>query len=98
MSEHGLRTWRILSSAYPISTPFLRLRADRVELPNGAVVEEYYVRESRGFSVVFALTPDDLVVLIRQYKHGIGEVVTELPAGGVDPGETPEACAVRELA
>jgi ADP-ribose pyrophosphatase len=98
MSEHGLRAWRILSSAYPITTPFLRLRADRVELPSGVVVEEYYVRESRGFSIVFALTPDDRVVLIRQYKHGIGEVVTELPAGGVDPDETPEECAVRELA
>ncbi len=98
MSEHGLRAWRILSSAYPIATPFLRLRADRVELPSGIVVDEYFVRESRGFSVVFALTPDDRVVLIRQYKHGIGEVVTELPAGAIDPGETPEACAARELA
>ena len=98
MSEHGLRAWRILSSAYPIETPFLKLRADRVELPSGAVVDDYYVRESRGFSVVFALTPDDRVVLVRQYKHGIAEVVTELPAGGVDAGESPAACAVRELA
>src|ERR1700676_614546 len=97
-SERTLRAWRILSSAYPIETPFLKLRADRVELPNGEVVEEYYVRESRGFSVAFALTPDDRVVLVRQYKHGIAEVVTELPAGGVDPDETPAACAVRELA
>jgi len=98
MSEHRPRAWRILSSAYPIATPFLRLRADRVELPSGAVVDEYYVRESRGFSVVFALTPDDRVVLVRQYKHGIAEIVTELPAGGVDPDETAADCAVRELA
>ena len=98
MSEQRPRAWRIISSAYPIATPFLRLRADRVELPSGAVVEDYYVRESRGFSVVFALTPDDLVVLVRQYKHGIAEIVTELPAGGVDAGESPAECAVRELA
>ena len=97
MSEQRLRPWRILSSAYPIETPFLRLRADRVELPSGAVVEEYYVRESRGFSVVFALTPETQVVLVRQYKHGIAEIVTELPAGAIDPDETPEECAVREL-
>jgi 8-oxo-dGTP pyrophosphatase MutT (NUDIX family) len=56
------------------------------------------VRESHGFSIVFALTPDDRVVLVRQYKHGIAEIVIELPAGGVDPGETPAACAIRELA
>lgn len=98
MSEPRLRPWRILSSEYRIQTRFLRLRADRVELPSGHVVDEYFVRESRGFCVVFALTPQRGVLLVRQYKHGIGEIVTELPAGMIDEGETPEACAVRELA
>ena len=97
MSDAQRRPWRILSSEYPIATRFLRLRADRVELPDGTIVEDYFVRESRGFSVVLALTPDERVILVRQYKHGIGEVVTELPAGGIDAGETPAACAAREL-
>jgi ADP-ribose pyrophosphatase len=98
MSEPRLRPWRILDSDYRIQTKFLRLRADRVELPSGDVVEEYFVRESRGFCVVFALTPDENVLLVRQYKHGIREIVTELPAGMIDEDETPEACAERELA
>jgi 8-oxo-dGTP pyrophosphatase MutT (NUDIX family) len=97
MSEPRLRKWRILSSDYRIETKFLRLRSDRVELPSGVVVEDYFVRESRGFCVVFAMTPDDEILLVRQYKHGIGEVVTELPAGMIDEDESPEACAVREL-
>ena len=67
-----------------------------MELPSGVVVENYFVRESRGFSVVCALTPDDQILLVRQYKHGIGEMVTELPAGMIDEGETPAACAARE--
>ena len=92
-----MRPWRILASDYRISTPFLRLRADRVELPDGRIVEDYFVRESRGFCVIFALTHDLRVVLVRQYKHGIGEVVLELPAGSIDPGETPAECAAREL-
>lgn len=98
MSEHRLRPWRILSSVVRIETPFLRLRADRVELPNGHIVDDYFVRESRGFCVVFALTEDENVVLVRQYKHGVAEVVLELPAGAIDPGETPLECAERELA
>lgn len=98
MSEPPLRPWRILDSDYRIQTKFLRLRADRIELPSGDVVEEYFVRESRGFCVVFALTPDENVLLVRQYKHGIGEILTELPAGMIDEDETPEACAERELA
>ena len=98
MNEDRLRPWRILSSDVRIETPFLRLRADRVELPNGHVVDEYFVRESRGFCVVFALTDDDHVVMVRQYKHGVAEVVLELPAGAIDPGELPLECATRELA
>lgn len=98
MSEHRLRPWRVLSSDYRIETPYLRLRADQVELPSGHVVDDYFVRESRGFCVVFALTADERVVLVRQYKHGIRQVVLELPAGGIDPGETPQACVRRELA
>ena len=98
MSEPRLRPWRILSSDYRIETKFLRLRADRVELPSGAIVEEYFVRESRGFCIVFALTPEMDVLLVRQYKHGIGEIVTELPAGMIDADETPQSCAERELA
>ena len=92
-----LRPWRVLSSDVRVSTPWLRLRADRVELPNGHVVDDYFVRETRGFCVVFALTDDDRVMLVRQYKHGIGQVVVELPAGMIDPGETPQRCAAREL-
>jgi ADP-ribose pyrophosphatase len=97
MSERRLRPWRILNSDYRIETKFLRLRADRVELPSGVVVEDYFVRESRGFCIVFALTPEENVLLVRQYKHGIGEIVTELPAGMIDADETPETCAAREL-
>ncbi len=98
MSEDRLRPWRIVSSEYRIDTKFLRLRADRVELPSGVVVDEYYVRESRGFCVIFALTIDGDVLLVRQYKHGAAQIVTELPAGMIDADESPAACAARELA
>jgi 8-oxo-dGTP pyrophosphatase MutT (NUDIX family) len=98
VSDERLRPWRIVSSEYRIDTKFLRLRADRVELPSGVVVDEYFVRESRGFCVVFALTTGGDVLLVRQYKHGASQVVTELPAGMLDADESPAACAARELA
>jgi len=95
MRENG---WRIDRSDIVIDSPHLRLRADTIALPSGATVGPYYVRESRGFSTVFALEERGRLVLVRQYKHGIGRSVLELPAGGIDPGETAEACAHRELA
>jgi 8-oxo-dGTP pyrophosphatase MutT (NUDIX family) len=81
-----------------VNEPFLLVRSDTVELPDGTVIENYFVRESRGFSIVAALTPDRRIVLVRQYKHGIAQIVLELPAGMIDPDEAPEACAIRELA
>ncbi len=90
--------WRRRSSTYIIESPHLRIRADEVELPNGLVLPQYYVRESRGFVMIFALTPAREVVLVRQYRYGIDEVIIELPAGSIDPDEAPLACAQRELA
>lgn len=89
--------WRRLSSTYLIESPHLRLRSDEVELPSGVVISNYYVRESNGFVMVFALTPEREVVLLRQYRYGIDEVVIELPAGSIDPDEDPLLCAQREL-
>lgn len=76
----------------------MRLRADEVELPDGTVIEQYFIRESRGFVVIFAITPDDRVVLIRQYRYGSDEIHLELPAGMLDGDEDPADCAARELA
>jgi 8-oxo-dGTP pyrophosphatase MutT (NUDIX family) len=91
------RDWRVTASSYVIDTHFLRLRKDTIELPDGSIVDDYYVRESRGFAIVCAITEDGNVVLVRQYKHGIGQELLELPAGAIDPGEEPAACAIREL-
>jgi len=91
------KPWRVLESVVLIDTPHLRLRRDRVETPRWELVEDYHVRETRGFVVIFAVTPAGEVVLVRQYKHGIGAVVLELPAGAIDAGETALGAAVREL-
>lgn len=93
----GKRKWEVISSEYVLESPWYRLRRDACRLPDGTVVESYYVREHAGFSVTFAITPHDEVVFTRQYKHGIGDLVLELPAGMREPGEDALACARREL-
>ena len=91
------RKWEIISSELVIESPWYNLRRDACRLPEGSIIEPYYVRVHSGFSVVFALTADRRVVMTRQYKHGIGDVVLELPAGALEPGEDPAGCAAREL-
>ena len=89
--------WRVLASSYIVDNRFLRLRSDTVELADGSVINDYYVRESRGFAIIFALTQEQNAVLVRQYKHGIAQELLELPAGAIDPGESPQDAASREL-
>lgn len=89
--------WRRRSSRYLIDSHFLRIRQDEIELPDGTIVPEYFVRESAGFVMIFALTPDERVVLVRQYRYGADTIGLELPAGTLEPGEEPQACAAREL-
>jgi 8-oxo-dGTP pyrophosphatase MutT (NUDIX family) len=94
----GKPDWRVIASSYIIDSHFLRLRKDTIELPDGTIIPDYYVRDSRGFVIVLALTDDGRAVLVRQYKHGIARELLELPAGAIDPGENPEQTAMRELA
>ena len=76
----------------------MRLRVDELELPDGTVIPDYYVRESAGFVIVFALTTGREVILVRQYRYGADAIHLELPAGTIDEGEDPRDCAIRELA
>ena len=88
----------VLSSVYVVDSPYMRLRKDTIELASGAIIDDYYVRETGGFSSIFALTSDDNVVLVRQFKYGIGRELLELPSGFIDQGESPQTAAARELA
>jgi 8-oxo-dGTP pyrophosphatase MutT (NUDIX family) len=58
---------------------------------------DFYIIESRDWINVIPLTADHRVVMIRQYRHGSKEVTLEIPGGLVDPGDTPEKAAAREL-
>ena len=92
------RPWDVLSSRYVSREPWLTLRQDRVRLPNGTLIDDYYVLEYPDWVNVLALTTEGLVVLVRQYRHGIRDVHFELPGGVCDSTDAgPEETARREL-
>jgi 8-oxo-dGTP pyrophosphatase MutT (NUDIX family) len=90
--------WRVRASSYVVDSPYMRLRIDEIVLPDGTIVPNYYVRESRGFVTILALTGDRHVVLVRQYRYGSDSIHLELPAGMLLESEDPRDCALRELA
>jgi 8-oxo-dGTP pyrophosphatase MutT (NUDIX family) len=92
------QSWRVLSTRQVIDTPFLRIRSEKVALPDGTILSDYYIVENRGWVGVVPITEDGRFIINRQYKHGIGLEVLEFPAGGIDPHETdPLVAAQREL-
>jgi ADP-ribose pyrophosphatase len=74
----------------------VKLRVDTVKKPNGKTTTREIVEHSDCVAVV-VLDSKDRVVLVRQYRKAVGKILLEIPAGGIDPGEQPIACARREL-
>lgn len=89
--------WKTLDSKYLIKRPWLTARVDKVLLPTGAVIGEYYVLEYPDWINTIAITKDGKFVFVRQYRYAIGKTVNELCAGVVEKNEDPMDAAKREL-
>lgn len=89
--------WKVLKSEYLFRRPWLTVRKDCVELPDGRQNPEFYVLEYPDWVNVIALTDDGKFIFERQYRHGLGKTCYEIPAGVIEPGESPMEAAKREL-
>lgn len=89
--------WKTIKSSYAFICPWLRVRKDYVRLPSGVEVDDFYVVESNDWVNVIAITEDGRYIIEEQYRHGIGRICFELPAGNVSKGENPLDAAKREL-
>ncbi len=92
-----IKKWTTLERRYIIQRPWLTARVDKVQLPDGRINPEHYVLEYPEWVNVIAVTTAGQMVLVRQYRHAIDEVLLELCAGVCEAGETPEQAARREL-
>lgn len=89
--------WEKISSKYLVRAQWATLRVDTCRMPDGTVIPDYYVLEYPEWVNVIALTEDNQVILVRQYRHAAGEVILELPGGVSETGEDLEQTARREL-
>lgn len=92
------RKWKVLESTYLHRKPWLTVRSERIELPNGNQISEYFVFEYPEWINVIAITKEQKFIFVRQYRHGLGETSFELCAGVCEKEDaSPLVSAQREL-
>lgn len=79
--------WNLVSSRIEYQDRWITHRIDKCLMADGRPVHDYHVIEFPDWVHVVAITTDMTIVLVREYRHGAGEVVLGLPSGTVDPGD-----------
>jgi 8-oxo-dGTP pyrophosphatase MutT (NUDIX family) len=95
--DKPIEPWRLIQSTYSYRDRWLTLRSDSVRLPNGNTLSPYHVIEIADWVNVVAISASGHMLLVEQYRHAVGRIMLEIPAGHVDPKEGFEAAARREL-
>ncbi|WP_083251993.1 NUDIX hydrolase [Pedobacter steynii] len=89
--------WQRLSSRYLMKEQWATLRVDTCDLQNGVVKDDYFVLEYPNWVNAVALTTDNKIIMVRQYRHAGDIISLEIPGGVIDGTEQPEDAIRREL-
>jgi ADP-ribose pyrophosphatase len=91
-----IKPWKQLSHSVPFKNPYWEYHLDKVKLPDGRE-GEYHFAVNRNAISVFVQLEDGRFVMLREYRYTVGKVSLSHVQGGIEEGETPEACARREI-
>lgn len=98
MTKPKHELWKVLETRdLLVAPPWLKVQSQRVGLPDGREVDEYYRVTLPDYALMYCEDEQGRVLVLRQYKHGVGAVSLSFPAGTFNPGEDPFDCAKREL-
>lgn len=93
-----INKWITIDSQLVLDHQWCRVRKDRVKLSNGVVVDDYFVNVRPDIALVLPITKKQEIVFVQQYRHGVEQILLELPAGSFNPQkEDSLVAAQREL-
>lgn len=90
-------SWKTIETENLLDTSFVSVNRSKVELPDGAIIEDFYTVSIQDAAMVAALTAEGDILLKREFRYACGEDVIECPAGMFEKGEEPLDVAKREL-
>ena len=97
MSKDQIQKWKVLKEQDVSPSPWFPVLQHTVELANGQIIDDYFFSPLGDVVMVLAITPKNEVVLVRQYKHGLGEILLELPGGMQQKDTSILQSAINEL-
>lgn len=97
MDTNVEKPWEVLGSEPGPNLVLFQTRYDWVRNPRNAKSMKAVVLECADWVNVVAITPEKKLVIVQQYRFGVGKRTVEIPAGIMNTGETPEQAAIREL-
>jgi len=93
-----MEKWKTLKTDIAFDNEWCTVHKDTIELPSGKIIDDYYVNVRPDVVLVFPITVDGKVIMVKQYKHGAKEILLEFPGGMFDPAqELSHVAAQREL-
>lgn len=87
--------WKTISSEYLFNDLWFKVRKDRCMTPGGTIVDPYYVYEFPEWVTALPVTQEGKIIMVRQYRHALGETCIEIPGGCVDDTDKSFEDAIR---
>ncbi len=87
----------ILHSEFVEQHRYFTARKDSYQTESGKIVDPYYVVELPTSVVAMAINENNELIMVKQYRYPVNEILTELPGGFIDEGEQPQQAILREL-
>ncbi|WP_412974808.1 NUDIX hydrolase [Ornithinibacillus sp. 179-J 7C1 HS] len=92
-----MEKWKTIASDYVFKSSFGNLRRDKLVLPDGNLIDTYYVNEYDDWVNAVVLTKDHHIVLVKQYRHAAQDFFLEVPAGKPEANESHQEAIIREV-
>lgn len=92
-----IEKWKTLGTEVVMKARVFRYVKVKSQSPSTQQIGDFDIVQCFNWVNVIAITPDQKIVLIKQYRHGVDDVTVEIPGGAVDIGEDMQVAAMREL-
>lgn len=92
-----MKGWIQLEREYIVNNKWVKLAKDKILLPNGTSIDDFYVFEKKNVSLIVALDENNNVLIKKEYRYPVDEILYELPGGTIEGDENMLNVAKREL-